>query len=88
MQLSAGQRQRLGIARALLRDPRILILNEPTSSLDAESEPQVQAALANSTRGRTTFVIGHRLATFEHADRILWCSITGSSSSRAHTDNW
>jgi ABC-type multidrug transport system fused ATPase/permease subunit len=55
----------------LLRDPRILILDEPTSALDAESEQQVQSALANSTGGRTTFVIAHRLATIQLADCIL-----------------
>ncbi|MBV9359316.1 MAG: ABC transporter ATP-binding protein [Chloroflexi bacterium] len=71
VQLSEGQRQRIGIARALLRDPRVLILDEPTSALDARSEQLVQTALAASTRDRTTLVIAHRLATVEHADRIL-----------------
>ncbi|HEX5501673.1 MAG TPA: ABC transporter ATP-binding protein [Thermomicrobiales bacterium] len=71
VQLSEGQRQRLAIARALLRDPRILILDEPTSALDARSEHLLQAALANLMRGRTTFVIAHRLATVRRADQIL-----------------
>jgi ATP-binding cassette subfamily B protein len=69
--LSVGERQRLTIARALLKDAPILVLDEATASLDAESEEQVQAALETLMRGRTTFVIAHRLSTVVHADQIL-----------------
>jgi ABC-type multidrug transport system fused ATPase/permease subunit len=86
VKLSGGQRQRVAIARALLADPSILILDEATSSLDAESEGLVQEALGRLMEGRTTIVIAHRLSTVVDADRLIVIAGGQIVEEGTHTD--
>ena len=86
VKLSGGQRQRIAIARALLADPKILILDEATSNLDTESEAMIQRSLAELMRGRTTFVIAHRLSTIRQADQILVIEQGGIEEKGTHDE--
>ena len=70
-ELSGGERQRISIARAVLKDPKILILDEATAAMDTATERRIQDALANLTRGKTTIMIAHRLSTLKNADKLV-----------------
>lgn len=86
VKLSGGQRQRIAIARAILADPRLLILDEATSNLDTESERLIQESLARLMRDRTCFVIAHRLSTIAHADRIVVVEQAGIAETGTHEE--
>lgn len=86
VKVSGGQRQRLAIARAFLRDPKILMLDEATASLDSESEAMVQKALESLMKGRTTLVIAHRLSTIVDADNIYFIEQGHVSGSGTHQE--
>lgn len=88
LKLSGGERQRIGIARAIVRDPRILILDEATSHLDNESERLIQVAMEKVTKGRTCFIIAHRLSTVRKADMVVVFAEGGIEAVGTHEELW
>ncbi|EUJ51886.1 putative ABC lipid transporter [Listeria fleischmannii FSL S10-1203] len=86
VKLSGGQKQRLAIARMFLKNPPILILDEATSALDTETERVIQESLDKLADGRTTLIIAHRLATIQHADRIIVVNEEGIKEQGSHTE--
>ena len=84
--LSQGQRQLIAFARTILRDPRILILDEATSSIDVKTEKQLQEGLQNMLKGRTSFIVAHRLSTIRNCDRIFYVSDKGILESGSHDE--
>jgi ABC-type multidrug transport system fused ATPase/permease subunit len=88
MKLSGGERQRLGIARAIVRNPEILILDEATSHLDGESERAIQLAMDRVTRGRTSFIIAHRLSTVRNADLVVVVANNTVEAVGTHSELW
>jgi ATP-binding cassette subfamily B protein len=86
VKLSGGQKQRLAIARMFLKNPPILILDEATSALDTETEVAIQQSLAELSKGRTTLVIAHRLATIKNADRIMVVTKQGIAEQGKHEE--
>lgn len=86
LKLSGGQKQRLAIARMFLKNPSILILDEATSALDTETETQIQKALTELSKDRTTLIIAHRLGTIKKADRILVITEDGIAEDGSHEE--
>jgi len=88
LRLSGGERLRIGIVRAIIRNPRILVMDEATSHLDTESEHLIQAAMERISKGRTCFIIAHRLSTVRHADLVVVFGTGGVEAVGTHEQLW